>query len=74
MIGVSVLLTTMIGSITDLVNALKKTGLRDKVKIAIGGACCSQTLADELGVDGFGEDAVKAVKIFEGFNDDLNHR
>ncbi len=69
MIAISVLLTTMVGGITDLVNALKKSGLRDKVKIAIGGACCSQALADEFGVDAFGEDAVKAVKIFDRFID-----
>jgi methanogenic corrinoid protein MtbC1 len=63
-IALSVLLTTMIGSIKDLVDALTEAGLRDKVKIAIGGACTSQQLADEMGVDAFGEDAVEAVKIF----------
>ena len=47
--------------------ALKKAGLREKVKVAIGGACCSQLLAEETGVDAFGEDAVKAVSIFEAF-------
>lgn len=67
MIGLSVLLTTMIGSIKDLVEGLKREGLRDKVKIAIGGACCSQDLANEMKVDAFGEDAVKAVKIFDQF-------
>jgi methanogenic corrinoid protein MtbC1 len=35
------------------------------VKIAIGGACTSEKLAKEMGVDAFGEDAVKSVKIFE---------
>ncbi len=69
MIAFSVLLTTMIQGIKDLVEALKKAGLRDKVKIAIGGACCSQALADEMAVDAFGEDAVKAVGIFESFMD-----
>jgi methanogenic corrinoid protein MtbC1 len=63
-IALSVLLTTMIGSIKDLVDALTEAGLRDKVKIAIGGACTSQQLADEMRVDAFGEDAVEAVKIF----------
>lgn len=64
-IALSVLLTTMIGSIKDLVDALKEAGLREKVKIAIGGACTSQQLADEMMVDAYGEDAVEAVKIFE---------
>jgi len=67
-IGFSVLLTTMVGGIKDLVNAFKEAGLRDKVKIVIGGACCSQGLADEMGVDAFGEDAVQAVRIFEEFS------
>ena len=66
-IGLSVLLTTMVGGIKDLVDALSRAGLRDSVKIAIGGACCSQNLADEMGVDAFGEDAVQSIRIFEGF-------
>lgn len=65
-IALSVLLTTMIGSISDLVDALTEAGLRDKVKIAIGGACTSQQLADEMNVDAYGEDAVQAKSIFEG--------
>jgi len=64
-IGLSVLLTTMIGSIKDIVDALKEAGMRDSVKIAIGGACTSERLAKEMGVDAYGEDAVKSVKIFE---------
>lgn len=40
---------------------------RDRVKIAIGGACCTQSLADEMGVDAYGESAVAAVRIFDGF-------
>ncbi len=67
-IGFSVLLTTMVGRIKDLVDAFKEAGLRDQVKIAIGGACCSQDLADEMGVDAFGADAVQAVRIFEDFS------
>ena len=64
-LGLSVLLTTMIGGIKDTVDALKEAGLRDKVKIAIGGACTSDKLAKEMEVDAYGEDAVKSVKIFE---------
>lgn len=64
-LGLSILLTTMISGIKDTVDALKEAGLRDKVKIAIGGACTSEKLAKEMEVDAFGEDAVKAVKLFE---------
>jgi len=63
-LGLSILLTTMIGSIKDTVDALTEAGLRDKVKIVIGGACTSEKLAKEMGVDAYGEDAVKAVKVF----------
>ncbi|MCX5849661.1 MAG: hypothetical protein NTW65_09445 [Deltaproteobacteria bacterium] len=45
--------------------------MREKVKIAIGGACCSQHLANEMGVDAFGESAVAAVGIFDGFRKEL---
>jgi len=65
-IGLSVLLTTTIGGIKDVVDALSEAGLRDKVKIAIGGACTYEKLAEEMGVDAYGSDAVQAVKIFEG--------
>ncbi len=64
-VGLSSLLTTMIESIQETVAALKKAGLRDKVKIAIGGACTSERLAKEMGVDGYGADAVQAIKIFD---------
>ena len=65
LIALSVLLTTMVSAIKELVDALSEAGLRDKTGLAIGGACCSQQLADEMGVDAYGEDAVKAVGIFE---------
>lgn len=64
-VGLSSLLTTMIGSIGDVVRALKSEGLRERVKIAIGGACTSEKLAKELEVDAYGADAVQAVKIFD---------
>jgi 5-methyltetrahydrofolate--homocysteine methyltransferase len=64
-IGLSSLLTTMIESIKETVEALKKAGLRDRVKIAIGGACTSDRLAKDMGVDAYGADAVQAIKIFQ---------
>jgi methylmalonyl-CoA mutase cobalamin-binding domain/chain len=66
-IGLSVLLTSMVQSIGDVVKALESAGLRDQVKIAIGGACTTQELADKMGVDAIGRDAVEAVRLFEGF-------
>jgi methylmalonyl-CoA mutase cobalamin-binding domain/chain len=66
-VGLSVLLTPMVDSIGAVVDALKAAGLRDQVKIAIGGACTTQELADRMGVDALGRDAVEAIRIFQGF-------
>ena len=66
-VGLSVLLTPMVKSVSDVVAALKAGGLRDKVKIAIGGACTTPELAEKLGVDAMGKDPVEAVRIFESF-------
>jgi len=66
-VGLSVLLTPMVQSVADVVSALSAQGLRDQVKIAIGGACTTQELADKLGVDALGKDPLEAVKIFESF-------
>ena len=65
LVGMSVLLTPMISSIGDVVDAISEAGLRDKIKIAIGGACTTQELVDRFGLDALGNDAVDAVKIFE---------
>ncbi len=72
LLGLSVLLTTMTHNLKEVVEDLIKSGLRDNVKIAIGGACCSQQLVDATGVDGYGESAVSAVEIFERFLEELN--
>ena len=71
LVGLSVLLTTMVHNIKEIVDMLAAANMREKVKIAIGGACCSQNLANEMGVDAFGESAVSAVGIFDGFRKEL---
>ncbi len=67
LVGMSVLITPMISSIGDVVDAIKEAGLREKVKIAIGGACTTQELVDRFGLDALGKDAVEAVSIFEAW-------
>jgi len=67
LVGMSVLITPMIGSIGDIVDAIREAGLREKIKIAIGGACTTQELVDRFGLDALGRDAVDAVRIFEGW-------
>jgi methanogenic corrinoid protein MtbC1 len=65
MIGMSVLITPMIASIGDVVDAIREAGLREKVRIAIGGACTTPELVERFGLDALGRDAVDAVRIFE---------
>lgn len=69
-VALSVLLTTMVTSISDIVAAITEAGLRDQVKIAIGGACTTPELAERMQVDALGRDAVEAVRIFEGWLSD----
>jgi 5-methyltetrahydrofolate--homocysteine methyltransferase len=64
-VGLSVLLTTMVASVSDVVDALTEAGLRDRVKIGIGGACTTPELVERLGVDAMGRDAVEAVRLCE---------
>jgi len=71
-IGLSVLLTTMIGEIKKVVDGLTEAGLREQVRIAIGGACCSQDLADRMAVDAYGETAVEGTRIFDRFKEALS--
>ncbi len=67
LLGMSVLLTPMISSVADVVDAIREAGLRDKVKIALGGACTTQELLDRFALDALGRDAIEAVRIFEGW-------
>lgn len=67
LVGLSALLSTMVGSIKDVVDSVREAGLKDKVKVVIGGACTSEQLKVEMGADAYGETAVQAVKIFDKF-------
>ena len=46
-----------------VIQALIENGLRDKVKIIIGGAAVTKKWASEIGADGFAEDAIDAIKV-----------
>lgn len=60
-IAMSALLTTTMTNMKTTIEALKEAGLRDKVKVMIGGAPITQNYADQIGADGFAEDASRAV-------------
>jgi 5-methyltetrahydrofolate--homocysteine methyltransferase len=60
-IAMSALLTTTMPSMKTTVDALKQAGVREQVKILVGGAPVTQKYADEIGADGFSESAAGAV-------------
>ena len=62
-IGMSALLTTTMGSMIATIEALKTAGLRDKVKIMVGGAPVTQEYANQIGADAFATDASSAVRV-----------
>jgi corrinoid protein of di/trimethylamine methyltransferase len=57
----SALLTTTMPNQQKTIEALKAAGLRDAVKVMIGGAPTTRAWADEIGADGYAEDAIEAV-------------
>lgn len=62
-VGASALLTTTMLQQKILVEAISEVGLRDKVKIMLGGAPVTDSFAKEVGADGFAEDAISAVDL-----------
>jgi methylmalonyl-CoA mutase cobalamin-binding domain/chain len=63
LIGVSALLTTTMSKQRDVVEALEDLGLRPQVKVMVGGAPVTSSWAEEIGADGYSEDAVGAVAV-----------
>jgi 5-methyltetrahydrofolate--homocysteine methyltransferase len=62
-IGLSALLTTTMLNMKTTIEHLKNDGVRDSVKVVIGGAPVTQSYADEIGADGYAADAATAVSI-----------
>jgi corrinoid protein of di/trimethylamine methyltransferase len=62
-VGLSALLTTTMTVQRSIIEALQAAGLRDRVKVIVGGAPVSRQWADEIGADGYAEDAVGAVQL-----------
>jgi corrinoid protein of di/trimethylamine methyltransferase len=63
LVGLSALLTTTMGGQKTVVEALRTAGLRDRVKVMVGGAPVTQKWASEIGADGYAQDAVAAVDL-----------
>ena len=66
-IGMSALLTTTMVNMVEVIKALDVAGLRDKVKIMVGGAPITQNYADQIGADGYSPDASSAVDKAKAF-------
>lgn len=62
-IALSALLTTTMPAMQDTIEALEAAGIRDKVKVIIGGAPVTQKFADQIGADGYAADAASGVDI-----------
>lgn len=62
-VGASALLTTTMSHQKKLLDALQARGLRDRVKVMVGGAPVTQSYADKIGADGYAEDAISAVDL-----------
>ncbi|MCF8146702.1 MAG: corrinoid protein [Deltaproteobacteria bacterium] len=69
-VGLSCLLSTTAPFLRDTIVALDKAGLRDRVKVMVGGGMVTQKLADDVGADAYGQDAalgaVKALELMGG--------
>jgi corrinoid protein of di/trimethylamine methyltransferase len=62
-VGASALLTTTMQQQRKLIEAIEEAGLRDRVKVIVGGAPVTESFAAEIGADGYAEDAISAVDL-----------
>lgn len=60
-LGMSALLTTTMPEMTNTIEALKAAGIREKVRVIVGGAPVSSEYANKIGADGYARDAARAV-------------
>ena len=65
-VGISALLTTTMRGQKSVIEAIERAGLRARVKVIVGGAPVSRRWAEEIGADGYGQDAASAVELVKG--------
>jgi 5-methyltetrahydrofolate--homocysteine methyltransferase len=68
-LGLSALLTSTMAHMEGTINALKEAGVRDSVKVVIGGAPVSEEYAQKIGADGYGADGFHAVSVIESLTE-----
>jgi 5-methyltetrahydrofolate--homocysteine methyltransferase len=66
-LGMSALLTTTMRTMEQTIKALDEAGVRDKVKIMIGGAPVTQAFSDQIGADGYASNAASAADLAKKF-------
>jgi 5-methyltetrahydrofolate--homocysteine methyltransferase len=66
-LGMSALLTTTMRAMEHTIKALEEAGLRDHVKVMIGGAPVTQSFADQIGADGYASNAASAAELAKRF-------
>jgi len=66
-VGMSALLTTTMRAMGDTIKAIEEAGLRDQVKVMIGGAPVTQRFADDIGADGYAANAASASDLAKKF-------
>lgn len=67
-LGLSALLTSTMARMADVIQMLEENGLRDQVKIVVGGAPVSEEFAKSIGADGYGADGFQAVAVVEALS------
>ena len=72
-LGLSALLTSTMIHMKDTIQALTESGLRDKVKVIVGGAAVSEEFAQSIGADGYGADGFQAVRVVDALNTSLEN-
>ena len=65
-LGLSALLTSTMNEVKPVIDAIQEQGLRENVKIVVGGRPITQEFVDEVGADGFAEDSIKAIQLIRG--------
>ena len=66
-VAMSALLTTTMPMMKETINAISEKGIRDQVKILVGGAPVNQDFADEIGADGYASDAGSASQMVKAY-------
>lgn len=67
LVCLSALLTTTMMAQKETIDALKEAGIRDKVKVLIGGAPVTESFAKEIEADGYAGDAASAAQVAKAF-------